>query len=1046
MSYPDPSSRMSMSTSSSIASPFWSASTSSIPDRPVSIQEESVRNDRTIYHTSTGMALPTQENHPEGHAQTSYGPSQMVDMQGNLPAGGISLRSSASNSIVQNTSFFSGAHHLTFNNPIMVANDRPEVERKMLKLLKKNAMADGTYDSAARQYTVPQCHSNTRVSLRERLINWLLNMDREESLFWLYGPAGVGKSAIAQNVMEYCAQKGFPGAGLFLSRANKRDDPNRIIPSLAHQLALAYPAYRLRISNTLNADSTILEKRLALQFQHLISEPADALMIEASNVTPHPILLVLDGLDECNTYEAQCELIKIFVSFASTCKARRLPFVCLITSRPEWQIVSTFDALVPPSRIWQEELPMDTPEARLDVSMVLRDGFENIKSKHNDAFSVDIEWPARTDLQMIESAASGNMLFASLVVTFVDDDYPITQLELCLKSLQGKLTSDERNPFDPLTALYRELLLNIPPTLLRTALLVLYFQLFVSENSGPYDFYDGIPVQDMANFLFIGQAAFYGSLKRLRSVLSIPLPTNASRKGLVFCHATFADYVKVAVRAGHFKLHEVDILEEIQVACIKWHHILIGKDNREDISGIVPWAGDTTPEKIRHFLQLILFKLWHGLLHQGNIGKLQAELENFSFKDLPRHFINSYNKGNDLMRLAHDLVTNMTQSSASTCIVRTVPIWPTDYQLINKYVGLFGQWGMGVKPLDWDSLTSGMWDDVKLWFCSIQDTFNDNHASVISQQTNWCPTTTYFLLGHDQNAVLMIACPRAMDPHVYWKEVFEKIRASHSMDDPWPADLEQSLLYSYFYHNPDSLYNNVGNREPPKTQIRCNSLACNIVSFVVDLWCGNPYSRLKIVVDVLSNASDSAEIMRCLCHHILGDIPHGIRHVAQQVLAYLLIFNILGWDDMPLKDLKCLMCVDYATINTALQWLRPLVLSWPPNSSDPNIVYLSLRLPYLDLQGNYIDHFECWRMLGYTVLKGEKKTTVVESEGEFYRLPHTQTTPPTSRPYLRKIDLPTFEDTPNSQLCPSPANVPQAPKGVHRRKKTHARTSENVDL
>ncbi|KAF5347920.1 hypothetical protein D9756_010172 [Leucocoprinus leucothites] len=769
MSYPDPSPWASMSTSST-ASPFLGASSSSVPGHPLSVQDDAIQSNRAIYHPSTGTTIQTQEGQPfrfESHAEPSYRTLQTGNAESRAPANGMSLSSSASNSIIHSTSIFSGAHHFTVNNPIMVANDdRPEIEREMLKLLEKKAMADGTYDSAARHYTAPHCHPDTHVPLRERLESWLLNAGRIESLFWLYGPAGVGKSAVAQYIMEFCEQQGIPAAGLFLSRANKRDDPNRIIPSLAHQLALAYPSYRRLVSNILSADSTILEKRMPLQFRRLIDEPADALRIKASDVTPHPVLLLLDGLDECNTYEAQCELIKILVSFASTCKARQLPFVCIVTSRPEWQIVLTFDLLDPGSLVWQEELPMDTPKARHDVSVVLRDGFKCIKSKHNDVFSADVEWPACTDLQMIESAASGNMLFTSLVVTFVDDDHPTTQLELCLKSLQGRLTSDERNPFDPLAALYRELLLSIPPTLLRTALLVLYFQLFVSENSDQYDFDDGIPVQDMANFLFIGQAAFYESLKKLRSVLTIRLPTDAPRHGLVFSHATFADYVKVAVQTGHFGLHEVDALKEIQVACIKWHYILIEKGANEDISGIVPWAGKTTPYEIRHFLVIILFKLWHCMLDQGDIGKLQSELESFLFKDLPRG--SAFLHGDNLMKLAQDLVTNpkTTQSSAGTCIVHTIPLWPMDYQLINKYASLFSQWAIELKPIDWDLLTSDMWQHVGLWFCSIEDLFNDDDTFYMIQQIDWCPNPpAYFLLGHDQNTVLVIAYSHKMDLH-----------------------------------------------------------------------------------------------------------------------------------------------------------------------------------------------------------------------------------------------------------------------------------------
>ncbi|KAF5347987.1 hypothetical protein D9756_010153 [Leucocoprinus leucothites] len=886
-------------------------SPSSALDRHLSIQEDSV-----------------QGRIPPGYNETSYLPSQAGDMDSKAP--GKDLMSLASNSIVQNPSFLTGAHDFTIDNLVIGANDRPDIERKMLKLLEKKAMVDATYDSAARHYTAPQCHPDTRVSLRERLINWLLDTNRAESLFWLYGPAGVGKSAMAQNIMEYCAQQGFPRAGLFLSRANGRDDPNRIVPSLAHQLALAYPAFSRRISEALNADPTILEKRLPHQFQQLIHEPVDALRIKTPNSTPHPILLLLDGLDECSTQDAQCELIKAFASFSLAFKARQLPFVCIITSRPEWQIVSTFDALGPASGVRQEELSMNTPAARLDVSITLSGPLAPMCSQSS---------PLRP-------------LLASLVVACVDDDDPTAQLELCLRSLQGKLTSDERNPFEPLTALYRGLVLSIPLTLRRTALLILYATLTIREDAILID--NTIPAQAIANFLFIGQTAFYGSLRRLRSVLSVPAPTDAHYKRLEFSHTTFADYVKVAVQAGHFGLHEVDALAEIRAACIKWHRILGPTPEEvtsENLSDIVPWIGKTSPSMICIHAMAVLFKQWHGLLRR-DVGKLQEELESFPFNDLLRrlhYYFLDYNLEEDEImsiqeypkRLVRDLVTNpketWTWSSASTCIVRTVPLWPTDYQLIDKYVPLFGQLTTEVKPLDWDSAPPNLFDD-RAAFHDIWD-------------TNWCPTLSYFLLSHDQNTVLVIVHPHAMNRDAHWKETFTKMKTFDSISS------DQSLLdliETFPYDNED--YDNEDFGGSPLINSYDN-LVCNIVSFVAGPWCPDPHSRLQIINDILSSNRDPEEIFCLICHHTLLNIPPNISHIAQQILAFIVITRCKfhSWQGaLQLKDLQCFMGLDYATITSVLQWLHPLVFSWRPDPLDPNTAWLRFRVPEYDLCGNSI--------------------------------------------------------------------------------------------
>lgn len=244
-----------------------------------------------------------------------------------------------------------------------------------MKRLEKKALVDATYNSAARHYTAPECHPCTRVPLRKKIVAWLLNIDREQRLLWLYGPAGVGKSAIAQSLMEYCAKHGILSVGIFLSRVNKRDDPNRIIPSFTHQLATAHPVYRRAITNVLSNDPTILEKRMADQFEQLIDKPVNVLVDDGPNMRPRPILFLIDGLDECNTESAQREFISLVTSFTLKCKLRCLPFACVITSRPEWQIVSTFNQLDPSVKVLREELsdeyPRGHPRCRTGITYQL---------------------------------------------------------------------------------------------------------------------------------------------------------------------------------------------------------------------------------------------------------------------------------------------------------------------------------------------------------------------------------------------------------------------------------------------------------------------------------------------------------------------------------------------------------------------------------------------------------------------------------------------------------------------------------------------------
>ncbi|KAF9439409.1 hypothetical protein P691DRAFT_623825, partial [Macrolepiota fuliginosa MF-IS2] len=48
---------------------------------------------------------------------------------------------------------------------------------------------------ASARYPPPKCHPDSRRSILEKLEQWLLNP--YQGMFWLYGPTGFGKSAIA---------------------------------------------------------------------------------------------------------------------------------------------------------------------------------------------------------------------------------------------------------------------------------------------------------------------------------------------------------------------------------------------------------------------------------------------------------------------------------------------------------------------------------------------------------------------------------------------------------------------------------------------------------------------------------------------------------------------------------------------------------------------------------------------------------------------------------------------------------------------------------
>jgi energy-coupling factor transporter ATP-binding protein EcfA2 len=62
---------------------------------------------------------------------------------------------------------------------------------------------------------------------------------------WLFGPAGAGKSALAQMIAGICHGEGRLAASFFFSRPSpKRSDSTSLIATIAYQIALNIPASR----------------------------------------------------------------------------------------------------------------------------------------------------------------------------------------------------------------------------------------------------------------------------------------------------------------------------------------------------------------------------------------------------------------------------------------------------------------------------------------------------------------------------------------------------------------------------------------------------------------------------------------------------------------------------------------------------------------------------------------------------------------------------------------------------------------------------------
>ena len=267
---------------------------------------------------------------------------------------------------------------------------------------------------------------------------------------WVYGPAGAGKSAIAQTIAEMCEEEMILLASFFFSR----NDPSRntvktLIATIAYQIILNFPHVRDAILGAIERDPLIFSKSLAVQVKSLIAVPLQPLADAGYfNDPTSRRLVIIDGLDECSEPKVQQNILEIL---GSAQRQHRLPLIFLFASRPEQHISLTFSTGILPSvtaRIALDEsyLPYD------DVRLFLTDKFREIKSTHQLRAYIPPQWPLPKILNQLVRRSSGQFIYASTVIHYISSyrHNPTNRLDIIL----GIHPPQKDFPFAELDALY----------------------------------------------------------------------------------------------------------------------------------------------------------------------------------------------------------------------------------------------------------------------------------------------------------------------------------------------------------------------------------------------------------------------------------------------------------------------------------------------------------------------------------------------------------------------------------------------------------------
>ncbi|KAK1235654.1 hypothetical protein PQX77_001114, partial [Marasmius sp. AFHP31] len=274
------------------------------------------------------------------------------------------------------------------------------------------------------------CLEGTRVAAIEELCRWVRDPSKKHRICWVYGGAGVGKSAIAQTICENLRERTQLAASFFFFRNDSsRSTLDPFIPTVAHQLATSPPFRKVGLSSLIDdaarqSPNGLERMNFKEQFQSLLFQPC--VQTKAKEWKKLPKLIVIDGLDECMggadaTSPGQAQETLLSIIHKATSTESPLPLQFMIFSRPEPRIRNFFQNI--PASHKSVDMRKFRAQADSDVRKYLQKKFADLPDSQPELLTVGA-WPGEQAIERLVVKADGHFIYVVTVMKYITADNP----------------------------------------------------------------------------------------------------------------------------------------------------------------------------------------------------------------------------------------------------------------------------------------------------------------------------------------------------------------------------------------------------------------------------------------------------------------------------------------------------------------------------------------------------------------------------------------------------------------------------------------------